>query len=61
MGHTNIGCRWVKVDKSYCGTTTTYKMVWDGGEVGSTKIRDYAPFCPMHQRIIDAAVNDEDE
>jgi hypothetical protein len=61
MGHTKIGCRWVKEDKSYCDTTTTSKLVWNGGEVGSTKIREYAPFCPTHQRIIDDFANDEDE
>ena len=44
-------CRWL-VNKDgknvYCEKKVQYKMVWDGDEVGSTKVRKYNPFCAEH-------------
>lgn len=36
-------------DAAYCGKPTTYVMVWDGGEVGSSKTRKYDHLCPEHR------------
>lgn len=36
-------------DTAYCRKKTSYTMVWDGGEVGSTKVREYDNLCSEHQ------------
>lgn len=34
----------------HCRKPTKYKMVWDGGEVNSRKVRKYEPFCEEHSK-----------
>lgn len=45
----------------YCGEETPYTMEWDGGEVGSTRVRKHAPFCVEHQKIVDKQRARDDE
>lgn len=41
-------CVWIMSSGTACGREVLYKMVWDGGEPDSTKVREYDPFCPLH-------------
>lgn len=47
-------CHWIlhsdfsKPETMHCRKPTKYKMVWDGGEVNSRKVRQYDPFCKEH-------------
>jgi hypothetical protein len=50
-------CLWV-TDAGICGAKVGYKMVWDGGEVGTFKVRQYNPFCDHH--MIEAAKEDKE-
>ena len=59
MSNPAKNCRWVLADGTYCEKGVTFKMVWDGGEVGSTKVREYEPFCPEHKIKLKAQQGDE--
>lgn len=58
-------CRWVIEPADnvkpavYCGKPTTYKMEWDGGEEGSSKVRNYDILCPEHRAV--AELQDEED
>lgn len=53
-------CSYVLVTNVRCGKPVGYTMQWDGGEVGSTKVRKYNPYCAEHTAIM-ATYKDEDD
>jgi len=60
MGNPAKNCRWILANSTYCEKPVRYTMVWDGGEVGSTKVREYESFCPEHKAKLKQR-NDDDE
>jgi len=54
-------CSWVTSSAdspaSYCGKPVKWKMEWDGGEIDSSKVREYDHLCPEHRTRNDRIEN----
>jgi hypothetical protein len=59
MSRTQVGCRWVLGDGTYCGTKTRYVMRRDDD---GNRYREYAAFCELHGAAAETqrGANEED-